>query len=157
MPVFHGERMRSYGAIMREAAERELARWPRPDTVIVRPGMVRITLEVICRCLFGQADGVHSERLQHQVERFLDAAQTPALFMAGTVIPRTRIRVLLQRRTDVSLPVRLLSSVPRTLLWREVADSREKICQAVAAEIEACRAGDPRHEGTILGMRSSRC
>jgi cytochrome P450 len=152
MPVFHGERMRSYGAIMREAAERELARWPQHDTVIVRPGMVRITLEVICRCLFGQTDGVHSERLQHQVERFLDAAQTPALFMAGTVIPRTRIRVLLQRRTDVSLPVRLLSSVPRTLLWREVADSPEKICQAVAAEIAACRAGDPGYEGTILRM-----
>jgi|HubBroStandDraft_6_1064221.scaffolds.fasta_scaffold682125_1 cytochrome P450 len=42
MPVFHGERMRSYGAIMREAAERELARWPRRDTVIVRPGLTRI-------------------------------------------------------------------------------------------------------------------
>jgi cytochrome P450 len=68
------------------------------------------------------------------------------------VIPRTRIRVLLQRRKDVSLPVRLLSSVPRTLLWREVADSREKICQAVDAEIAACRAGDPRYEGTILKM-----
>ena len=95
MPVFHGERMRSYGAIMREAAERELARWPRRNTVIVRPGLTRITLEVICRCLFGQADGVHSERLRHQVERFLDAAQTPTLFMAGTLIPHTRIRVLL--------------------------------------------------------------
>jgi cytochrome P450/ferredoxin len=84
--------------------------------------------------------------------RFLDAAQTPTLFMAGTLIPRTRIRVLLQRRTDISLPVRVLSSVPRTLLWREVADSREKICRAVDAEIAACRAGDPRYEGTILGM-----
>ena len=76
-------------------AERELARWPRRDTVIVRGGLTQITLEVICRCLFGQADGVHSERLRHQVERFLDAAQTPTLFMAGTLIPRTRIRVLL--------------------------------------------------------------
>jgi cytochrome P450 len=112
----------------------------------------RITLEVICRCLFGEADGVPSERLRHQVERFLDAAQTPTLFMAGTLIPRTRIRVLLQRRTDISLPVRVLSSVPRTLLWREVADSREKICRAVDAEIAACRAGDPRYEGTILRM-----
>lgn len=46
----------------------------------------------------------------------------------------------------------MLSSVPRTLLWREVADSREKICRAVYAEIAACRDGDPRYEGTILGM-----
>lgn len=152
MPAFHGERMRSYGAIMREAAERELARWPRRDAVVVRPAMTRITLEVICRCLFGQADGARSQQLQHQVERFLDAAQTPTLFMAGTVLPRTRIRVLLQRRPDVSLPVRLLSSLPRVLLWREVADSREKICEAVDAEIAACRADDPRYEGTILKM-----
>jgi cytochrome P450 len=152
MPVFHGERMRSYGSVMSEAAQRELAQWPGHDTVIVRPGMARITLEVICQCLFGQADGERSARLAHDVERFLDAALTPTLFMAGTVIPRTRIRVLLQRRTDVSLPVRLLSSVPRTLLWRKVADSREKICRAVDAEIAACRAGDPRYEGTILSM-----
>jgi cytochrome P450 len=86
MPAFHGERMRAYGAIMREAAGRELARWPRRDTVVVRPGMTRITLGVICRCLFGQADGVHLQRLAHQVERFLDEAQTPTLFMADTVI-----------------------------------------------------------------------
>lgn len=122
MPAFHGERMRAYGEIMRTAAERELARWPRRDTVIVRPGMTRITLEVICKCLFGQAGGAHPERLTHQVERFLDAAQTPTLFMAGTVIPRTRIRVLLQRRTDVSLPVRLLlmaghETTATTLAW----------------------------------------
>jgi hypothetical protein len=152
MPAFHGERMRCYGVIMREAAERELARWPGDDTMIVRPGMTRITLEVIRKCLFGEADGAHSERLARDVERFLDAAQTPTLFMASTVIPRTRIRVLLQHRTDVSLPVRLLSSVPRTLLWREVADSRLKVRQAVDAEIAACRAGDPRYEGTILRM-----
>src|SRR5262249_24218222 len=36
MPAFHGERMRSYGATMVEAAERELARWPRQGTVVVR-------------------------------------------------------------------------------------------------------------------------
>jgi cytochrome P450 family 110 len=82
----------------------------------------------------------------------VDAAQTPSLFMAASLIPRTRIRVLLQHRTDVSLPVRLLSSVPRTLLWRKVADSRAAIRQAVDAEIAACRAGDPRCDGTILSM-----
>jgi ferredoxin len=152
MPVFHGGRIRSCGAIMREAAGRELARWPRHDTVIVQPGMARITLEVICKCLSGQADGAHSERLAHHAERFADTAATPALPMAGTVMPRTRIRVLLQRRKDVPLPVRLLSSVPRTLPWREAADSREKTCQAADAEIAACRAGDPRYEGTILKM-----
>jgi cytochrome P450 len=152
MPAFHGERMRSYGAIMCEAAARELARWPRQGTVTARPGLQRLTLEVICTCIFGAAEGAGQERLQHHVERFLDAAMTPSLFMAGTVIPRTRIRVMLQRRTDVSPVVRLISSVPRVLLWRKVADSREEICRVVHAEITRCRGGDPRYDGTILGM-----
>lgn len=152
MPVFHGERMRAYGMIMREAAVRELARWPRQGRVVVRPGLQRITLEVICKCLFGAAEGEHQERLQHHVERFLDAAMTPTLFMAGAMIPRTRLRVLLQRRTDVPAAVRLLSAVPRGLLWRKVADSREQIHRAVQAEIARCRAGDPQYDGTILAM-----
>jgi cytochrome P450 len=152
MPVFHGERMRSYGGIMQQAAERELARWPREGAVVVRPCLQRLTLEVICTCLFGAAQGPRAQLLEHHVERFLDAAMTPSLFMAGTLMPRTRIRVLLQRRADVSPGVRMLSSVPRVLLWRKVADSREQIVRAVNGEIARCRAGDPRYEGTILQM-----
>jgi cytochrome P450 len=152
MPVFHGERMRSYGAIMCEAAERELSEWPRQGTVIIRPTMQRATLEVICRCLFGTAQGPRQEQLQHDVERFLDASLTVSLFMASSVIPRARLRVLLQHRTDVSLPVRLLSSIPRTVLWRTVADSRASITRAVAEQIDRCRAGDKQYEGTILGL-----
>jgi cytochrome P450 len=152
MPVFHGERMRSYGATMREAAEHELARWPSQGTVIVRPLLQRLTLEVICACLFGVATGPRRERLEHHVERFLEAAMTRSLYMAGMLIPRTRIRVLLQRRTDAPPVVRMLSSVPRTVLWHQVADSREQIIRAVNAEIARYRAGDPRYEGTILEL-----
>lgn len=152
MPVFHGERMRAYGSVMRAAAQRELARWPSEGSVTVRPCLQRLTLEVICTCLFGTADGPRQARLQHQVERFLDAALTPTLFMAGTFIPRKRMRVLLQRRKDVTRAVRLLSAVPRVLLWRNVADAREKVVAAVNEEIARCRAGDPQYEGTILQM-----
>ena len=152
MPVFHGERMRAYGSIMRDAALRELTRWPSEGSVTVRPCLQRLTLEVICTCLFGTADGPRQERLQHQVERFLDSALTPTLFMAGTFIPRKRMRVLLQRRKDVSRGVRMLSAVPRVLLWRNVADAREKVTAAVNEEIARCRSGDPQYEGTILQM-----
>jgi cytochrome P450 len=152
MPVFHGERMRNYGSIMRDAAVRELGRWPQQGSVTVRPCLQRLTLEVICTCLFGTADGPSQERLQHQVERFLESALTPSIFMAGNFIPRKRMRVLLQRRKDVSSGVRMLSSVPRVLLWRNVADAREKVVAAVNEEIARCKSGDPQYEGTILQM-----
>ena len=149
MPVLHGERMGSYGAIMREAAERELARWPRHDSVIIRPGMTRIALEVICRRLFGRAD---DGQLQHHVERFLDAAQTPTLFMARTLIPRTRLRVLLQRRTDVSLPSACSrqSRAPRCGVRWPIA-----VEQAHRPHLQ--RQGTKAGRGRIDGSRQSVC
>jgi cytochrome P450 len=50
---FHGERMRAYEPIMREAAAREIERWPDGEPFAVHPSMQAITLEVILRAVFG--------------------------------------------------------------------------------------------------------
>src|SRR5262249_39266973 len=55
-PPFHGERMRTYEALMREAVARELATWPSGQPFAVHPSMQAITLEVIMRAVFGVAD-----------------------------------------------------------------------------------------------------
>src|SRR5918912_1088472 len=47
LPPFHGERMRAYAAIMREAAEAEIDRWPADGGFALHPSMQGITLEVI--------------------------------------------------------------------------------------------------------------
>jgi cytochrome P450 family 135 len=53
LPAFHGQRMRAYGDLIRNVAEREVATW-RPGTRLhVAPRMQAITLEVIMRAVFG--------------------------------------------------------------------------------------------------------
>ena len=56
LPPFHGERMRAYEAVVREATERELDRWPVGAAFAVHPSMQAITLEVILRAVFGVSE-----------------------------------------------------------------------------------------------------
>ena len=44
LPSFHGERMASYGELMAEVAEREVAEWPSGRPFAVLPSMQAITL-----------------------------------------------------------------------------------------------------------------
>ena len=75
-PPFHGERMRVYEAVMRDAAARELARWPEGRPFPVHPSMQAITLDVILRAVFGVAD---SQRLRTLLRELLTATASPAL------------------------------------------------------------------------------
>ena len=64
LPPFHGERMRNYGAMMREVAERHVASWPRSGRVRrACRRMQAITLEVIMRAVFGVDDAARRERI----------------------------------------------------------------------------------------------
>ncbi len=73
LPPFHGQRMRAYGATMRDATLRSIARWPRGQTFAVHPYTQGITLDVILRTVFGVDEGaaMHelSERLTYLLER----------------------------------------------------------------------------------------
>src|SRR3954447_19806 len=53
LPPFHGERMRAYEPIMREAAAREIERWPDGEPFAAHPSMQAITLQRILRAVFG--------------------------------------------------------------------------------------------------------
>ena len=53
LPPFHGERVRRYGDLMREIAEREMETWPVGRAFSARDHTVAITLEVILRAVFG--------------------------------------------------------------------------------------------------------
>jgi cytochrome P450 len=48
-PPFHGDRMRAYGAIIRERAAAEMETWRPGETVVLGRAMRRITLDVILR------------------------------------------------------------------------------------------------------------
>jgi len=82
LPPFHGERMRNYGTVMREVAERHLATWPRGKTFPVLPSMQAITLEVIMRAVFGFEDAERRQRIGAPLRRVLDTIGSRARVLA---------------------------------------------------------------------------
>jgi cytochrome P450 len=62
LPPFHGDRMKLYGEVIADAAEREVSRWPVGEPFAVQQSMQAITLEVIMRAVFGVRDD--RERLE---------------------------------------------------------------------------------------------
>ncbi len=86
LPPFHGERMRNYGAMMTEVAERHLAAWPRSGRLATLPTMQAITLEVIMRAVFGVADDSRRDRISLPLRRLLDmlASRRRVLMLALT-------------------------------------------------------------------------
>jgi cytochrome P450 len=62
-PSFNGRRLAPYEAIIEREAVDEFASWPRDQTFATMPSMMRITLNVILRAVFG-AEGQELERLR---------------------------------------------------------------------------------------------
>ena len=122
LPPFHGERMRKYGDVMAEVAERHIAAWPRHRRFSVLPSMQAITLEVIMRAVFGVDDRDRRERLGEPLRRLLD--------MVGN-----RRRVLL-------LALTLNRNGPRSP-WARFAAARAEADALLYEEI-AARRTDPR-------------
>ena len=88
LPPFHGDRMRAYEPIMREAAAREIESWPESRPFAVHPSMQAITLEVIMRAVFGVAD---RERLADHLRELLRLTASPNLqFVVLRVAPLQR-------------------------------------------------------------------
>ena len=55
VPPFHGRRLAAYEKIVEEETVRELASWPQGRAFPTLPSMMRITLNVILRAVFGSA------------------------------------------------------------------------------------------------------
>jgi cytochrome P450 len=53
LPPFHGEAIERYGEMIRDAAEREIDRWPIGEPLALAPRMQAITLDVIMAGIFG--------------------------------------------------------------------------------------------------------
>ncbi|HVR06370.1 MAG TPA: cytochrome P450 [Solirubrobacteraceae bacterium] len=73
LPSFHGDRMKSYEAIIEQEARREMARWQQDVEFATLPAFMRITLNSILRAVFG-AEGPHQRRLAELLPRFVGLA-----------------------------------------------------------------------------------
>ena len=70
VPPFHGRRLRVYSGIVEEEATREMATWPQGREFAALPSMMRITLNVILRAVFG-ADGSELAELRVLLPRMV--------------------------------------------------------------------------------------
>ncbi len=79
LPAFHGKRMERLAGLMGELADREVASWPRGETIALHPRMQRLTLEIILRAIFGLERGAELDELRELMTRifwFIDGPVT---------------------------------------------------------------------------------
>jgi cytochrome P450 len=78
LPAFHGEKMQRLSGLMAEVAEREVARWPRGETVVLQPRLQALTLEIILRAVFGLDPGPRLDALRDRLTSILEVSESPA-------------------------------------------------------------------------------
>jgi cytochrome P450 len=117
LPQFHGERMRSYESIMREATEQAIGSWPEGQPFAMHPHMQAITLEVILRAVFGVSDTKRAGQLRERLPLLLGESASAAL----------QFRFMLSRRLHRGDPLARLREITASvdeLLFAEIAHRR---------------------------------
>jgi len=120
LPPFHGERMRAYEVLIREATRREIATWPLGEPVPTLPRMQAITLRVILRAVFGLEEGPELDRLGAMLRRLVNWTTDPRrAFVFGFLGPDRLMGLSAFRRQLADLDRELVAEIARR---RDVAD-----------------------------------
>jgi cytochrome P450 family 135 len=117
LPPFHGERMRAYESIVRDAVARDIEGWPAGRQFAIHPHMQAITLDVILRAVFGVTDAGRRARLGERLGSLLASSASVGL----------QFGVLLSRRLGGPDPLLRLETITRAidaLLAEEIAERR---------------------------------
>jgi len=89
MPSFHGERMRSYGQLIRDITVEVMSQWGAGKTFPVRKSMQKISMRVILRAVFGVNEGTRYQQLERLVGMMLDGVSNP-LSVSFLYVPMLR-------------------------------------------------------------------
>ncbi|HEU4392617.1 MAG TPA: cytochrome P450 [Solirubrobacterales bacterium] len=88
LPPFHGERMRSYEAVVDEIVGAEIDSWPLDREFPIHSRMQAVTLEVILRVVFGVSDGPRLDRLRGMLATVLQETASPGAQLIGLATRR---------------------------------------------------------------------
>jgi cytochrome P450 len=148
-PPFHGERMRSYEAVMREVAEREVDSWGPGQTLAVHPRMQAVTLEVILQAVFGVRDLDRGEQLRTGLRKMLDDNASAGL----------QLRVLLSgrlQRGDPLAGLRVLKDEIDRVLFAEIQERRAEGDLDEREDILSMLMGARMEDGSAMSDRELR-
>jgi cytochrome P450 len=149
LPPFHGERMRSYEATVREVTERELDSWSDGSPFAIHPRMQAVTLEVILQAVFGVTDPARSARLRERLPLLLGETSSAAL----------QFRVLLSRRFRRGDPMAAMNELLREideLLLAEIAERRSDPAAAEREDILSLLVAARFEDGSEMSDREVR-
>ena len=76
-PPLHGERLRSYGELIRDTVERIMNTWEIGKPIIPRQEMTEISLSVILQTVFGLQEGQRYDQLRYLIQEVLKVSGSP--------------------------------------------------------------------------------
>ncbi|MCU0523961.1 MAG: cytochrome P450 [Elainella sp. Prado103] len=150
MPPFHGERMRSYGALIPAITTAVTQTWQPGQPIWIRPAMQAISLQVILQAVFGLTSGQRYEDLKRSLYNMLE-------FTSNRFSFATNFFPILQRDFGAWSPGgqfnRLMAGI-NELLYAEIHDRRQSfdpdrsdiLTLLLAARDEA---GEPMSDGEL--------
>ncbi len=83
LPPFQGSRVAGFREVIRDVAEREIARWQPGERLVLRERMRALTFEVICRAVFGVTEPWRVDRLRATLSAVIDSS--PLYLLSGAV------------------------------------------------------------------------
>ncbi|MBX3191070.1 MAG: cytochrome P450 [Labilithrix sp.] len=90
-PGFHRERVAAYGDVMVRYAERAVADWTRGETRDVHKDMMRLTLDIVAKTLFGVEIASVARKIERSLEVLMDRfAGIGSLIPIGLPLPSNR-------------------------------------------------------------------
>lgn len=120
LPPFHGDRMRAYEGLIREATRREVATWPAGTPVPTLPRMHAITLRVVLRAVFGLEEGPRLDRLATLLRRLMTWTTDPRrAIVFGFLGPERLMGLSAFRRHRAEVDAQILAEIARR---RQAAD-----------------------------------
>lgn len=144
MPPFHGERMREYGAAMRDATLRRIEAWPRGKPFPLHGETQAITLDVILETVFG-FEGAERERMSKILTRFVELGTSPLGTLMLLVLPPDTVEALLETDSVRLGPLdvaRILPWAPLVRAGKDVDESLYEILRQRRASAETSKKND---------------
>jgi len=88
LPPFHGQRMRAYETVMREAADRAIDSWPLGSPFALLPYAQALTLDVIMRAVFGVEEGPRQDELKRRLRQMIEPVANRFGILLMVLLPR---------------------------------------------------------------------